>query len=187
MSPPRIRDAAIAANFAEMILPLGWSVSIMKCLAHGERPRSRMRIHCSSDFRQRKRSSSSQGLASGPSVGAAAANRFGGCPCGEVTGSVGRVDSGSRAAIPQALRAKRLAQGNATQGLLRKAQRTSTPRRIEEAPQGSPSRLPRLNSRRHEIPNQNQKLAAFLRPAARVRMSRSGFGASAEKSHGRKA
>jgi hypothetical protein len=48
--------------------------------------------------------------------------RKGDLPCGEVTGSCRRVHPGGGPPLPQTLRAERIAQGNAPQSLLRKAQ-----------------------------------------------------------------
>ncbi len=63
--------------------------------------------------------------------------------CGEVKGPFRRVDPGSRQALPQVVRAQWASERDASQSLLRKAQRASTPRRTQTAPQGSPVR-PRL-------------------------------------------
>lgn len=69
---------------------------------------------------------------------------FGDRACGEVTGPFRRVDPGSRPTLPQTLRAQRSSERDAAQGVLREAQRASSPRGTQAPPQGPPGR-PRLS------------------------------------------
>ncbi len=59
--------------------------------------------------------------------------------CGEVTGACRRIDPGGGPPLPQTMRAKRSSQGNASQSLLREAQRAATPRGAQAPAQGPPA------------------------------------------------